>query len=368
MNKKVWSDLSQEVQDEIISRILAGEKPYQIAPEYDLHPPSLSRKWRKLRRHYQEKSPRKKTESATTKANQFDLTSKERKVEPTYNVYQSIITPKFDVSIYGEDSSIPADRIMHIETKDTLTILFYTDTHFGEHDPVACDAFIRAAGEIPHDLIIHGGDALECYGLSRYGKNPDSMFKNRLKTELDAWYDFAENLNAASDAPKMMIFGNHMERYYNWLENQPAIYDIEDFQLDAIMRLKKYGYMPMVDAIYVDGEYDIDYPSSNIIFHHGALSRAHAGTSSRAESERRGYISSVSGHVHKLSTSYRRTLQQPVLYAEGGTLRNLHPTWMTFPDWQQGFLVIEYDLNNKYISGNTVNIVNGKARYCGTTI
>lgn len=375
----VWSSLSRIVQDVIIKRLDSGESPSSLADEYGLYPPSLARKYRKIKqKRIRESGPKPyrqtqthniaKTENQETQTvkKQIPIIIKQPKIQTLFDSSNSL----FDIKVLGGADALPEERNAWITTKRPITILFYTDTHFGDHDEAACDAFIRVAKTVKHDLVIHGGDALECYGLSKYGKDPRKIFTHSFKQEIRAWRRFSEQLSEVSDAPKMMIFGNHMQRYYDWLmqSGNQSLLDLEEMQLDHIMRLSEFGYAPSVSNIYFDGELNYDFPNPFMMGYHGSLARKGAGNSARSETESRGFINGFGGHTHRLSVSYKRTLESQVVSIEGGTLRTLNTDWMAFSDWSHGCVEIEYSFQDKYVSAYPINILNGRAYLNGARI
>src|SRR5690606_37652260 len=97
------------------------------------------------------------------------------------------------------------------------------------------------------------------------------------------------------------------------------------------------------------------------------LARKHAGNSSRGESENLGYISTISGHVHRLSVSYKRTIKGQIMMAEAGTLRGLRPEYNAYPDWQHGFLYLTF-VPGLGVFCQPILIVNGIAYMNGKEI
>lgn len=358
--KNVWSDLSDREKKYVVEQLEGGGDYKRLADVYGLNPESLARKWRYIRQNRRE-TPNEVEEQTPEK---IDSTN----VLPSDTMLADFDFGKYYGKVLGEPESMPCDRYMYIDTREPLSLLFVTDTHFGQHDEQACDTFLRVAEKVPHDILIHGGDALECHGLSRYGKDPNHIFKHSLKNERRYWYDFAEQLNNVSQAHKFIIDGNHVHRYFEWLRQNPSVMALEEFQLDNILYLEEFGYEPMVNSIYFDCTGSSDFPNPSLLFHHGSVSRKHSGSSSRIESENRGFINSISGHVHRLSVSYRRTMSGQIVSAEGGTLRTLQPDWMDFPDWAHGCLQIDYDPVDNYVGVNPILILNGKAYLNGKTI
>lgn len=337
----IWSNLTDKERQDALDSLDSGVSVYEVATNFSLNPESLGRKYRKIK----QKRLRNLAKKPTTKS---DLTQK-KEVRLYHKEHDLWID-----NIYGTKDSLATERTMYINTKEPLRFIVYSDTHFSDHDPKACELFLEYVEETEHDFIVHAGDALDCYGLSRYGKDPRKTFVNNIQKELDDWGEFSEQLQQASDKPKYMILGNHMERYYKWLFENPGAFGAKFINLDNIMELKKYGYAPMVNYIMFDCSGNNLYPDPNLVIHHGSVSRKHSGSSARGEAEAFGLVSSISGHVHRLSSQYKRTIRGPIVYAESGTLRTLNPEYMAFPDWQHGCLDVIYDRENSYISINPV--------------
>lgn len=353
-----WSELSRETQDSIIRRLDDGEDRKTIADEYSLEYQSFARTMRRIRA--KRKNRAKQELISYNQEHLVDITRL-----PPFQVKHLTIHIQGDTGL-GSD---PNERTLFINTERPLNILYFTDAHFPFHDPMCTDAFIRACEKLPHDIIINGGDTLDLYGLSRYGKDPSKTLVHNLKQERAAWKEFALRVNKASPhSEKFNIFGNHLYRYMVWLHDNPSIMAMDEMQIDAIMQLQELKWHINVSEILFNADYtNLDYPDPEFIAHHGTVARKHAGVSSRSESENMGYISSISGHVHRLSASYKKTLSTQVLMAEGGTLRNLRPDYMRRPDWQNGFQYLTY------VPGQTtfctpVLIYNGNAYYNGCKI
>lgn len=372
MQNTVWTGLNKTTQDIIVKRLDNGESPYNIAGEYGLYPPSLARKYRKIKQKRERDKPQKVTQQTAiiSKPVQQNQKPKITKTTPKIETLYSDGNSLFDIQVLGGANALPEERKAWITTKRPITILFYTDTHFGDEDEQAVDAFLRVAKVVKHDLIVHGGDALECYGLSKYGKDPRKIFTHSFKQEIKRWLYFNDRLREVTDADSIMIFGNHMARYYDWLmqSGNQAMLDLDEMQLDYIMRLSEYGYTPSVDAIYFDGETDFDFPNPFMMGIHGEVSRKDSGNSAKTESSNRGYVNLFQGHVHRLSAAYKRTLQSQIVHIEGGTLRKLSTEWMAYTDHQHGCVKIEYSYADKYVSAYPISILNGKAFIDGVRI
>lgn len=343
MQQKFWSDLSKQEQEKIIVRLECGDSRKTIAEEYSLHYESFART---MRRVFAKRAP----------AQNIQATN----VSP-YNAPH--------LSIYIVDDENPNNRSLFLNPSFKVNIIFFTDAHFPYHDQRATDAFLRACSVLDHDIIISGGDILDLYGLSKYGKDPHQLLAKNIKIEKRCFVEFAESLNEISPhSEKLGIWGNHMHRYTLWLADNPSFSSMEELSMDNMLELRRLRWHKHVGEILFDADPgSIVFPKPSLVFHHGTISRKHSGASSRAESESFGYVSSVSGHVHRLSVAYKRTINGQILMAEGGTLRDLRADYIYRPDWQNGFLYMTYCPGGQ-IYCSPVLIHNGLAYYNGKQI
>ena len=348
-----WSNLEIETQESIIARVLVSKEDVNdLAQEYNLKASSLSRTIRRVRQR-QEKLVRPNIIKPITK-------TKLARVEDE----------KFSISIIGDmtPSSNPEHRRMFLNSEKPLTILMFTDAHFPYNDEDAVNCFLRAVKSLPHDIVLNGGDTLDVSGLSKYGKETSDEFNRHLGTEISGYLTFAEQLKDSTDKPVITLFGNHMRRYIYWMYNNPAVMYVEAMQMDNLMKLEEFGWYPSVGDVMINSENvgDINFPRPEAIIHHGSISRKGAGNSARGESDAR-WISSASGHVHRLAVTYRKTLNEQVFMGEAGTLRTLNATYLANTDWQNGFLYITIVPNNA-IYGTPLLIKDGRTFYEGQEI
>lgn len=334
----IWSNLKPEDQQEILDRVLVhGEDVEAIAFDYGLKSSSLSRKIRLIKRESEGKSSDK---------------------------------PNIRTTLVGNTApgSNPNERTLYVNVNRAVNIIVYSDLHSPFHDVKAVDAFLRCVKILPHDIVVDGGDGCDMYGLSSYQKNQIMLYTKHVAEDFKGHYAFCASLNKVSKAPKYRILGNHFSRYINWLHANPGVAWVEELQLDNLLRSKEYGWEVPVGSIYFNADItDVDYPDPELIIHHGTLARKHAGNSSRGESENLGYISTISGHVHRLSVSYKRTIKGQIMMAEAGTLRGLRPEYNAYPDWQHGFLYLTF-VPGLGVFCQPILIVNGIAYMNGKEI
>jgi hypothetical protein len=341
-----WTELTPLQQSSIIKRWKNGENHAKLAVEFDLNAESLSRKIRHLTAN-------------NTIHYYLNYTPENEKIEYAQQ-------DAFDIKITNIESVNPSERIAFVKSKkDVLRILIYSDPHFGMHDTVALNAFLRSTPEIPCDLILSMGDNLDFYGLSTFSKNPQLLTQS-LQSEIDSYSGFIESLNALTKVPKLSLIGNHELRYFRYLETNPYLYAVRDYSLDRLLKIEEYNFLPLVSEIMINPSDDIYSPDPALILIHGTKASKHGGISARTQSEDYGYTSLGVGHTHKLSVVMRRTLRGQVTSFECGTLSTLNPEWQRYPNYNQGFMYVEVE--GDFVSATPVPIYNGKALFCGKRI
>ena len=323
----VWSELSAKDKESIKARYVLGEPVDDIAKDFQLKPQSLARKMRKI-------------------GIKREVIAEEKGEKDKY---------KFVLS--GGERYY--ERRLDIYAQETVSFVVISDTHFGSENKIALDATIRSLPNLKFDFMVHAGDALDLYGLSKYGKDHDGIFNRNLGSELDAWFAFNSDLEEITDVDKYILGGNHIRRYYAWLDQNPGVHGVENMELDHLMNLESFGYAPMVNEIFFNPTGSSDFPDPGIIIHHGTLSRKHAGSSSRGESEKLGVVNSISGHVHRLAVNYRRTIRGIATTVEAGCLCNLNPEYMDYPDWTHGFIHCTFNPSTNFLSAIPYSIFNG---------
>jgi hypothetical protein len=362
----VWSQLNRADQQDFINRVLSGENVVYLAGQYGLKPQSLKRKIRKLKAKGQlvhKDIPAIDVSRVVESAGKIASTT-----FFSGELLFKFVTSNFNLFNVSVDNLEQRyyDRTMRVTTNGPIHMLLYSDAHFGDESVPALKAFLRAAEYLPHDLIVNLGDTLDLYGLSKYGKDHNGIFRKSVGKEVKRWKSFLKRLEEVSDCPKFILGGNHVRRYYAWLDEQVGMHDLEALELERIMALDTGNYAPMVDAIYFDPSDSASYPNPKFVMIHGSLSRKHSGSTSRGHSENLGYNSVAVGHVHRLGVNVRRTMAGPVTTIETGCLCNLDPDYMKFPDWTNGFVYVTYDKGNVF--ANPIMIIDGEAYLNGKKI
>jgi len=108
---------------------------------------------------------------------------------------------------------------------------------------------------------------------------------------------------------------------------------------------------------------------------HGDLVRKHAAYSARGHAEK-WHSSVMHSHTHRMGSSLERipavgTRAEAVRRAyEIGCLCNLQPSYVSAPNWTNGFAIISHDAEEQDYGVELVNIQRGQAVVCtaGMTI
>jgi predicted phosphodiesterase len=278
----IWSNLTLDDQEEIIRRYQAGESTDDLSQAYNLRSESLGRKLRSL--------------SAQS---------------------QKVLDFVFYDLVVDKDSRV----------------FVYSDTHFGEHDPLAVQAALTVAERYDPHIIINLGDTVDASRLSRFKKDPRST---SIQEERDLWYDFAEQLNDVTRATtKIMVIGNHDLRYVSTLLETGGLIDMPELSFKSFFYTEELGYENPVDMVYLNRQGDENSPNALAYLMHGEFARKGSGSSVRAASEMFSGANTVVGHAHRTAFVTKRTMRGLVAGYEIGTLARLSPSYSFFPDWSQ---------------------------------
>ncbi len=223
-----------------------------------------------------------------------------------------------------------------------MKIAFPTDEHFPFQDDQAREAAMMIVQDFDPHLLVVGSDGMDFYDISTFDKDPKRV-KVDIQKEIDLWKGgVREWAEAAPNARKRYIPGNHEDRLRRYLWRHPEIAALEALRLDKLLDFEALGI-----------EWDErEYDNSEIVLfdklsiRHGKYVRAAAGMSARAELEADRYsISCMTGHTHRGGTVHATTREGLVMAQECFCLCRLDPAYLARPNWQQGIVLAEVDEN-----------------------
>lgn len=236
--------------------------------------------------------------------------------------------------------------------KSKQKIVQINDLHIPYHDKKTIEVFLKFLKDIKPDKLIIAGDLLDFYELSTFDKDP--MRKFTIQDEIDQCYDVLKEFKKYCSEIHF-IKGNHENRLKKFLWKNPSLASIKVLELSKLLNLDTLGIT----------YHDFEYIYRNFRFTHGTVVRQESGASAKAELLKYG-SSMASGHTHRLCFYLKTDARGTVAAYEGGCMCKLDPEYIQgVPNWQQGFLVYNFDnnrffcqvvpiLDHKFIYGNKV--------------
>ena len=235
---------------------------------------------------------------------------------------------------------------------DCKRILCLYDVHVPYHDVRACNAAIQYGLDNKADTIFIGGDFMDCYGLSRYEKDPR---KRGFKEELDMTRDFLKRLRELF--PKARIYymiGNHEERYQKlMMAKAPQLIGIQEFEIDILLHFGEYGIE------LIDDKRVAKIGRLNLIHGHELPGGAYSPVNPAKGLYNKAKRSTMCGHHHQTSEHTEKDISGDVVTCWSvGTLGALNPDYMPINKWNHGFAFIEMDGDEYHVTNK--RIYNGR--------
>ena len=219
------------------------------------------------------------------------------------------------------------------------------DNQIPFHDPLATDLFFKFLGDYKPDVIILNGDVIDFYKLSHYTRSP--LHKFSLMDEIHQTQQFLLQLRQlCPNAEITWIEGNHEFRLKSSLLHIPDE-DLKAFllqhgslQMESLFELDalRIKYVGLPDHFAKWSDCYTEYEGF-LIGHFNKVNQ-HAGYTARAIGDKYGK-SIIQNHTHRVGSNIKREFHGLVKSYEIGSLCSLRPSYMTFPDWCQGWGIIE---------------------------
>lgn len=251
-------------------------------------------------------------------------------------------------------------------TRDRVTALLYGDSHFPYHDPKTLQIITEVARRVQPDFLVHMGDLLDCYDLSRFDKNPKRL--THLQDEVDlARAHLAAMRLVTPGSFCLWLEGNHEDRLRRCLWNLPeaakALLDLDvvshALTWPAILGTEELGweFVPYTEQT-----------SRNYLPHwilkHGTTVRKWSAYTARSEWEHHARSGS-SGHTHRLGAYFHRDYNGVHAWFETGCTCRLDPEYAQDPNWHPGCLVVTFDRETGAFFTEIVHAYNGRAMFRG---
>lgn len=255
-------------------------------------------------------------------------TSRKTSGKPTISVREA----SFDKS---GATALDADKPVTIQCRQpSFKVAMISDFHYPYQDENAIRLTQEVLKDEGPDIIVFGGDVADCYQASKYLKDPHR--KMTLQEELDYTAEKLEEwVNMFPDTEFIFLEGNHEERLMKLAQRaSTALASLRSSSIKQLLCL------PELDIQFIPASKDLEIGRLTIM--HGYKARKHAGTTARAHFEDYG-CSVIVGHIHRLSTAWKRNKYGSHALIENGCLCDLDVEYLKYPDWQQGFSIINFD-------------------------
>lgn len=236
---------------------------------------------------------------------------------------------------------------------DVRRALIIGDIQFPWHDETALELVLRIAKDTQPDCVVLNGDITDCVYLSAFDKNP-AHGPEILSLEIA----LARGLLARLDwiEQKWWLGGNHEDRWRRqiWRARSQdnvllsAVHALKVESFDQLIGMWDFGFRWLPYVSYVD--------LGHLMITHGELVSVHSGVSAKRHYEKYGR-SVVIGHTHRQG-AYTKTTRDGIHGAwETGCLCRLDPQWSFFPNWQQGFIIVDVSPHTGFFHVTQIPII-----------
>jgi len=245
--------------------------------------------------------------------------------------------------------------------------LLYGDTHFPYQDDAALAIVGKVAEQLQPDVVVHMGDLLDCYRLSRFDKDPTRM--DTIQDEIDLGRaHLVQMRRRCPDAEFILLEGNHLDRLRRVLWSLPG----EAAFLHTLTAFKQTMTWPSLLGLDDLGIVFVPYGQESRHeflpkFMHGDVARKFSAMSAKAELDRYNR-SGASGHTHRLGMYMHRDHAGNHVWLETGCTCDTQPEYTADPDWQSGLVIMSFDTVTGAFQSEVVYIHNGLAVWRGQVL
>lgn len=265
--------------------------------------------------------------------------------------------------------AVPIPAVAEVTDPRGMVALHYTDSHMGMEDERALAVVLGIAHHAQPDVIVHGGDLLDAYFLSRFDKNPDHPA--RIQDEIDKARAHLHHVGqVVPRARRVLLEGNHEQRLAKAIWGMPGTAS-EIAKLTAFRQAMTWPSLLGTEQVgweWVPTERQTKTPIlPGFITKHGSVVRKWSGQSGKGEWERYG-TTGISGHVHRLGAFYHSDHNGAHAWVEAGCTCSLEPEYIQDPNWQQGCVIITWDDDGDRFNVEPIYIQDGRAVWRGRTV
>jgi predicted phosphodiesterase len=252
---------------------------------------------------------------------------------------------------------------------NVFTALAYGDSHIPFHDPAALKLVQAVAKDLKPDVLIHMGDLVDAWQISRFDKDPTR--NDSLQDNIDeARQHLAEMALVVPKSRRILLEGNHENRLTRLIWGLfGAARELPKLRL--FTQHMTWPTLLELDAIGWEWVGDREQTKTSllprIIAKHGTVVRKWSGATARGEWEKYGR-SGVSGHTHRLGDFLHRDSNGVARWLETGCTCLLDPPYGTDFDWAQGCAVLTWSGDRHVMSAEVLSFREGRVLWRGQEI
>ncbi len=252
--------------------------------------------------------------------------------------------------------NLPASDETHFEPyilSGYKRIALLSDIHVPYHSIDAITVALDFCKKEKPDLLLLNGDVVDCYMLSRFGKDPSKRnFAYELQTMKDLLDIFKKQLKCKIIFKK----GNHDLRYELFLQQKAhELIGVEEFTFENIIKSR-------VEGIDIVGDKTIMHANKlNIIHGHEFQSGFFSPVNVARGLALRAKTSAIQSHSHQTSEHTQKDLNGKVMTTwSTGCLSELSPNFSPINNWNHGIAIIDLDTNGEDFEVRNKRIYKGK--------
>ena len=238
-------------------------------------------------------------------------------------------------------------------------VLVHADIHFPFQDQKILDLIYLFADWWKPDTIIHGGDLMDFYRLSKFSKDPSPP--DMLDREFEAARNHLKILLLLAQEVHL-IEGNHEARLNKYLNDcAPELKSLTQaatgevlLTVENILGLNEMG----IEFIKMRGREAYKRYNDILVGHFNKVSK-HSAYTAKALVEDKG-ISIIQHHTHRGGVYYKTVIGGQLVGIENFCTCDIHPSYIQNPNWQQGFTCLLLDRNGKRFTAYPICIVDYK--------
>lgn len=260
---------------------------------------------------------------------------------------------------------LPAPKPAKVLKTASNFTLVAGDFHFPQQCDATVSVFLETVRQLRPKRVILNGDTVDLLAVSKYPK--DQRYTWDLRAEVTAFHDFLHRLMSIGNAWGMTVTeteANHSgngtaSRWHRYLSDRvPVLYGHPKAQ--ELLNYQTWFYPEWCPITLADHVMIAD----DLLVIHGELVRKFGGYSAKGHAEK--WQSSVMhNHTHRIGQSFLRI---PAVGTRGegvrrsfeiGCMCDLTPSYVTAPDWSNGFAIIAHDAEDYGVE--LVNVSRGQA-------